>query len=167
MRRTILQTDALHLVDNVAYLHAIGPDILHRGSPHLPRDEREVLHAEPALLYGIGDEVVAHLTGSHLHQHLILRFAEQPYALDGRLEDDARVVAQEEQIASAADMEHGQVAVLPADSGKPFAESRFRVVGQQHAGFSLDAESVELQQGSVEGQVSSHISSDAKRPFRV
>ena len=49
--------------DGLGDVLAVGPDVLDRGGPHRTGDPRQRLDAGPALLDGVGDEVVPSLAG--------------------------------------------------------------------------------------------------------
>ena len=103
----LLQVEADHAGDQVLDLNAVGADVLHGGGAHLARDEREILRAPEAVAAGFRHEMVPDHAGADHHGDLFEAHVDVFDELDVRVQDRAREVPGEEEVAPRANVQQG------------------------------------------------------------
>ena len=132
--------ERLHRVDAIAYLHAIGADVLDRRGADRARDQRQVLEAAQAMAQRPQHQVVPADAGIGAHDRAGAIIVADSDPLRGQRQHHARRIAGEQQVAAAA--QHQRRAIIRHRLAEQVRQcAGIRHFDQQRRG-CLDAEGI-------------------------
>ena len=108
MDESCLDLHRLHLIYNIFYLRAIGPDILHCRGTHLTGYQTEVLCPIPLVFHAKGNDIIPRLTSSTAQQDTAIHEMAL-YTLDAHMQHSTLEIFCQQEVTATAQQQQRPV----------------------------------------------------------
>ena len=141
-----LDLHRLHLIYNIFYLRAVGPDILHCRGTHLTGYHTEVLSPIPLVLHAQGNDIIPRLTRSAAQQDAAIHEMAL-YTLDAHMQHSTLKIFCQQEVTATTQQQ--QRTVFLRQCGYHALDLLHRIEVDKPATFHIDAEGIPAEQTIV------------------